>query len=66
MDNVFNPPLTVTRRVGLTESRRGRPHKNNSGANALREPVGAVTLTRTKSLLGAALRVWELKQRIND
>jgi hypothetical protein len=24
------------------------------------------TLTRTKSLLLAALRVWELKQRIND
>jgi hypothetical protein len=66
MDNVFHPPMTVTRRVGLTKSRRGRPNKNNSETNVLRESAGVRTLTRTKSLLGAALRVWELKQRISD
>ena len=31
-----------------------------------RELPAAGTLTRTKSLLLAALRVWELKQRIRD
>jgi hypothetical protein len=30
---------------------------------ATREPAAVGTLTRTKSLLLAALRVWELKQR---
>jgi hypothetical protein len=39
-----------------------------SPANGNREPVTAAagTLTRTKALLLAALRVWELKHRIND
>jgi hypothetical protein len=45
--------------------RRGRPRKT---VEATPEPVTAPsaavgTLTRTKSLLLAALKVWELKQR---
>ena len=58
--------MTVTSRVGSTKSRSGRPYKNNSEASVLREPAGVGTLTRTKSLLRAALRVWELKQGIRD
>jgi hypothetical protein len=36
----------------------------NSGGE--REMAAAGTLTRTKSLLLAALRVWELKQRVGE
>ncbi|MFL6541479.1 MAG: hypothetical protein ACJ8HU_12020 [Chthoniobacterales bacterium] len=48
--------------------RRGRPKKAvaagaANGKRAEREPAAVGTLTRTKSLLAAALRVWELKQR---
>ena len=61
--------LTVSektaRRVRSTKARRGRPRKNNHG-NGVREPAAVGTLTRTKSLLLAALRVWELKNRIGD
>lgn len=48
---------------------RGRPRKKGTAANApatekpAREMAAVGTLTRTKSLLAAALRVWELKQR---
>ena len=35
-------------------------------AHPEREPAAAGTLTRTKALLLAALRVWELKHRISD
>jgi hypothetical protein len=35
-------------------------------ANPDREMAAAGTLTRTKALLLAALRVWELKHRISD
>jgi hypothetical protein len=66
MNNVVHPPMTVMRRVGFTKSRRGRPHQNNSEANVVREPAGVGTLTRTKSLIHEAVRVWELKQRISD
>ncbi len=49
--------------------RRGRPRKRVGAAAAeapvvvVREPAAVGTLTRTKSLLLAALKVWELKQR---
>ena len=45
--------------------RRGRPRKVvvASSAPLEKEPAAVGTLTRTKSLLLAALRVWELKQR---
>jgi hypothetical protein len=48
--------------------RRGRPRKSVTAPTAKtrapeREYAAVGTLTRTKSLLNAALRVWELKQR---
>ena len=44
--------------------RRGRPRKVVApGVTLEKEPAAVGTLTRTKSLLLAALRVWELKQR---
>lgn len=68
MNNVGHLPLseTAARRVGPTKARRGRPRKNNTTENVVREPAAVGTLTRTKSLLLAALRVWELKHRISD
>jgi hypothetical protein len=67
MNNVGHLPLSETaRRVGSTKARRGRPRKNNTRENVVREPAAVGTLTRTKSLLLAALRVWELKHRISD
>jgi hypothetical protein len=70
MNSVGHLPLseTAARRVGSTKARRGRPRKNNDNAheNVVREPAAVGTLTRTKSLLLAALRVWELKQRSSE
>jgi hypothetical protein len=71
MNNAGNLPLseTAARRVRRATKRpRGRPKKTATAANgtATREPAAAGTLTRTKSLLLAALRVWELKHRIAD
>jgi hypothetical protein len=45
-----------------------RTNRVRSPKNGHSEPVTAAagTLTRTKALLLAALRVWELKHRIND
>jgi hypothetical protein len=65
MNNIGHLPLSETaRRAGKTKARRGRPRK--SGDNIVREPAAVGTLTRTKSLLLAALRVWELKHRISE
>jgi hypothetical protein len=66
MNNIGHLPLSETaRRVGKTKARRGRPRKNTN-ENVAREPAAVGTLTRTKSLLLAALRVWELKHRISE
>jgi hypothetical protein len=66
MNNIGHLPLSETaRRVDKTKARRGRPRKT-AHENAVREPAAVGTLTRTKSLLLAALRVWELKHRISD
>jgi len=51
--------------------KRGRPRSRNASsahANGTRETAMAAvgTLTRTKALLLAALRVWELKHRIGE
>jgi len=54
------------RRAGKAKARRGRPRKNSVQESVPREQPAAGTLTRTKSLLLAALRVWELKHRITD
>ena len=62
---------SATRRVKKAKAQkrtRGRPRK--TGAQARNEydttMAAAGTLTRTKALLLAALRVWELKHRIHD
>jgi len=52
-------------------ARRGRPRSKNgahSNGTAAAEPqlAAAGSLTRTKALLLAALRVWELKHRIGE
>jgi hypothetical protein len=49
--------------------RRSRPRKQsatNDHTNDEPELAPAGSLTRTKALLLAALRVWELKQRVGD
>lgn len=68
MNSIGHLPLSETaRRAGKTKARRGRPRKTTSASeSAGREPAAVGTLTRTKSLLLAALRVWELKHRISD
>ena len=68
MNNGAYLPLseTAARRAGSTKARRGRPRKNNAHNNVVRGPAAVGTLTRTKSLLLAALRVWELKHRISE
>jgi hypothetical protein len=67
MNNAGHLPISESaRRVGKTKARRGRPRKNGA-VNAPQKDLPAVgTLTRTKSLLLAALRVWELKHRISE
>ena len=67
MNNAGHLPMSEkARRVGKAKARRGRPRKNNVEGNGAREPAAVGTLTRTKSLLLAALRVWELKHRISE
>ena len=63
--------LAVSSRVRKAKAQkrtRGRPRK--TGAQARNEydtnMAAAGTLTRTKALLLAALKVWELKHRIHD
>ena len=66
MNSIGHLPLSETaRRAGKTKARRGRPRKTTT-EGAVREPAAVGTLTRTKSLLLAALRVWELKHRISE
>ena len=62
---------SATRRVKKTKAqKRGRGRgKNGKGPNAAQydaSMAAAGTLTRTKALLLAALRVWELKHRIHE
>ena len=45
---------------------RGRGNSSTTAAEKERVPAAIGSLTRTKALLLAALRVWELKQRIGD
>lgn len=67
MNNVGHLPLSeTTRAVGSGKARRGRPRKNNAQESGVRDLPAVGTLTRTKSLLLAALRVWELKHRISE
>jgi hypothetical protein len=67
MNNAGHLPISETaRRVGKSKAKRGRPRKNNGSQIVAKELPAVGTLTRTKSLLLAALRVWELKHRISD
>jgi hypothetical protein len=67
MNNAGHLPISETaRRAGKAKARRGRPRKNSAPAVAVKELPAVGTLTRTKSLLLAALRVWELKHRISE
>jgi hypothetical protein len=67
MNNAGHLPISETaRRAGKAKARRGRPRKNNVQEAGAKEMPAVGTLTRTKSLLLAALRVWELKHRISD
>jgi hypothetical protein len=67
MNNAGHLPISETaRRAGKTKARRGRPRKNTVQQSSPREQPAVGTLTRTKSLLLAALRVWELKHRISE
>jgi hypothetical protein len=67
MNNVGHLPLSENAaRVSRTKARRGRPRKTNANPDGARELPAVGTLTRTKSLLLAALRVWELKHRISE
>jgi hypothetical protein len=67
MNNVGHAPLSeTTRAVSSKKPRRGRPRKTAAQESEVRDLPAVGTLTRTKSLLLAALRVWELKHRISD
>ena len=49
------------------QKKRGRPRSGKSSTHAYDATMAAAgTLTRTKALLLAALKVWELKHRIHD
>ncbi len=62
----------TTRRVRKSKAHkrsrnRGRNGKNTQGGTDSGTTMAAAgTLTRTKALLLAALRVWELKHRIHE
>ena len=60
---------TARRARSSKGKRKGRPKgkaATNTQANSEREMAAVGSLTRTKALLLAALRVWELKHRIRD
>jgi hypothetical protein len=61
---------SAARRVTKAKARRKKSGHGRNGAktsaNGQREPAAVGTLSRTKALLLAALRVWELKQRISS
>jgi hypothetical protein len=54
------------RKNNKARKKPGRPRNGSNGHNGEHAMAAAGTLTRTKSLLLAALRVWELKQRIGE
>jgi hypothetical protein len=67
MNNAGHLPFSESARsVGKTKARRGRPRKNGASSAPEKGLPAVGTLSRTKSLLLAALRVWELKHRIPE
>lgn len=67
MNSSGHLPVSDSAARPLVKAKRGRPRKHpvgkTNGASGERHYAAAGTLTRTKSLLAAALKVWELKQR---
>ena len=60
----------ATRRVKKAKAQRRSRGRNGKNGGSNPDPATTMaavgTLTRTKALLLAALRVWELKHRIHD
>jgi hypothetical protein len=54
------------RRVRKPKARKGRGRPKNDAVPSEPQLAAAGSLTRTKALLLAALRVWELKHRIGE
>jgi hypothetical protein len=63
---VTSPASRSVRKHKATRKKPGRPRSSSNGHNGEHAMAAAGTLTRTKSLLLAALRVWELKHRIGE
>jgi hypothetical protein len=63
--HVTSPAARSVRKT-KAKKKAGRPRNGSNGHNGEHAMAAAGTLTRTKSLLLAALRVWELKQRIGE
>ncbi|MEP6603205.1 MAG: hypothetical protein ABJB69_04575 [Spartobacteria bacterium] len=59
---------SAARPARKTKARRGRPRAKASAVQESKQPrlAAAGSLTRTKALLLAALRVWELTHRIGE
>ncbi|MDQ2918388.1 MAG: hypothetical protein M3R10_00690 [Verrucomicrobiota bacterium] len=67
MNSSGHLPVSDSAARPMVKAKRGRPKKRVNGENGSGAPqrshAAVGTLTRTKSLLAAALKVWELKQR---
>ena len=63
--SISHPAARRVRRA-KAQKRTRAPGRTAAPTNGDRESAAAGTLTRTKALLLAALRVWELKHRIRD
>ena len=57
-------PMSESAARRKPKARRGRPRSKTS--NGVPHLAAAGSLTRTKALLLAALRVWELKHRVGE
>jgi len=65
--HVTSPAARSVRKNKATARKKGgRSRSSSNGHNGEHAMAAAGTLTRTKSLLLAALRVWELKHRIGE
>ncbi|HJT80468.1 MAG TPA: hypothetical protein VJ719_04650 [Chthoniobacterales bacterium] len=65
--HLVTSPAPRTVRKSKAKKKAGRPRGSSNGHhNGEHAMAAAGTLTRTKSLLLAALRVWELKHRIGE
>lgn len=64
---LITSPGSKSVRKAKARKKAGRPRGSSNGHhNGEHVMAAAGTLTRTKSLLLAALRVWELKHRVGE